>query len=88
MLVSGSTVHTEPSLGAFCARGGMHGADFFVAFATLSHGVFSAPVGGANGMLEWAHSVMSRATSGLAERLSKGGWFRYFDLYVVRGLLV
>ena len=88
MLVSGSTIHTDASLSAFRARGGVHGADFFVAFATLSHGVFSAPVGGANGMLEWAHSVVSRATSGLAEHLSKGAWFRHFDLYVIRGLFV
>ena len=88
MLVPGSTVHTEPSFGAFCARGGVHGADFFVAFATFSHSVFIAPLGGAHGMFEWAHLDVSRATCGLTKRPFKGARFRHFNLYVVRGLLI
>ena len=88
MLVPGSTVHAEPSLGASCARGGVHGADFLVAFAAFPHSVFVALVGGALGVFERAYAAVSRAMCGLTKRPLEGARFRHFNLYVVRGLLI
>ena len=88
MLVPGPTVHAEPALCAFHARGGMHSADFSLAFATLAHGVFPALVAAASSMFKWAYASVSRAASFLAICLLKRAWFEHFNLYVVCGLLV
>ena len=75
VLVPGSTIHAKPSFGASCARGGVHGADFLVAFATFPHSVFVAPLAGALGVFERAYAAVSRALCGLTERSLKGPRF-------------
>ena len=75
VLVPGSTVHAKPSFGASCARGGVHGADFFVAFAACPYSVFVAPLGGALGVFEQAYAAVSRALCGLTEWSLKGARF-------------
>ena len=88
VLVPGSTVHAKPSFGASCARGGVHGADFLVAFAAFPHSVFVALLGGALGVFERAYVAVSRALCGLTKRPLEGPRFRHFNLYIVRGLLI
>ena len=88
MFVPGSAVHAKPSFCASCARGGVHGADLFMALAASPYSVIVAPLGGTLGVFEQAYAVMSRALCGLTERYLEGTRSRYLDLYIVRCLLV